>query len=135
MGTQVDPKTGRPMNFSSGRHAVTPAKSQLTQSTFGSGGNTDDVFQQQPSDSYYSHNQNIPQKFDLEATLRSQDHSQHNIVQGTMNNSTMNTPMNNAYEMSNTPMNYARQSQQQMYNNYNEQQHSLIQNSTHYDNY
>ena len=37
-GTQIDPKTGRQINFSSGRHAVTPAKSQLTQSTFGSGG-------------------------------------------------------------------------------------------------
>ena len=33
-----DPKTGRQIDFSSGRNAVTPAKSQLTQSTFGSGG-------------------------------------------------------------------------------------------------
>lgn len=137
-GRQVDPKTGREMNFSSGRHAVTPAKSQLTQSTFGSGGNTDDVYQQNASNSYYSQQQDLPPKFDLEATLRSQNDismSQQNTMQNTMQNTPLSNPPQNAYEINNTPMNYARQSQQQMYNNYNEQQNALVQNSTHYDNY
>ena len=178
---------------------------------------TDDVYQQNPSNSYYSQQQDLPPKFDLEATLRSQNDismSQQNTMPNTMQNTPLNNPPQNAYEINNTPMNYrklwylktsfiwddnfvildkilkmndfpdayfnvptfaqkfvvkllnslnkfldllfflknyaiiftffhkihnffphARQSQQQMYNNYNEQQNALVQNSTHYDNY
>merc|ERR1712110_737527 len=67
----MDHKLGRVEQFSSGRHVVTPAKSQLTQSTFTP--TQEDAYQH--TDSYYSmqgqrqQHDSMPQKFNLEDTL------------------------------------------------------------------